>query len=132
MNPKKLDERRRKLELDEANSKIWNPKTKPGYNKEFHLPKHLQDILHEPMYDIKEIITQNKGAFNDTEDKAVRGQLLYEINKATSLKEHLHMNADFYRRQRILDNGGKYPKNPEKDISEHQFMRFWMGKLDYR
>lgn len=42
------------------------------------------------------------------------------------------MFADFYRRQRILDDNTRQPVNPEKDISEPEFIRFWMGKLDYR
>ena len=44
----------------------------------------------------------------------------------------MRTHADFYRRQRILSNGAKYPVDPEKDIKEHAFMRFWMSKLDYR
>ena len=56
----------------------------------------------------------------------------YTLEKATSLEEHLRMFADFYRRQRVLDDNTRQPVNPEKDITEPEFIRFWMGKLDYR
>ena len=61
------------MELDERNKKAWNPKTKPGYNKEFHLPQHLQELLHEPMYDLQDILKQNKEKLGD---KVVVGRLL--------------------------------------------------------
>ena len=44
----------------------------------------------------------------------------------------MRTHADFYRRQRILSNGVKYPVDPETEIHEAAFMRFWMSKLDYR
>ena len=39
MNPKKLLERQKKLSLDEANAKIWNPNKNSKGRKEFNLPK---------------------------------------------------------------------------------------------
>ena len=62
------------------------------------------------MYNLQDIINSNKGTFVD---KAVRNQLLQEIDKAVSLRNHLRAHADFYRRQRILDEGIKYPADPE-------------------
>ena len=129
ISPQRLGERRNKLELDEANAKLFDPHRKSGYDKERNLPVQLQEILYQPIYGIKELIYKNKDVFTD---KSVRGQLLYQIDKATSLRDHLRNHADFYRRKRLLNNGTKYPIDPENDVTEHQFMRFWMSKLDYR
>ena len=74
MNPRHLAERRRKLELDEQNAKVWNPKAKPGYNKEYHLPLQLQEILHEPLYEMQDILKQSRSTMAD---KVVVGKLLY-------------------------------------------------------
>lgn len=75
------------------------------------------------------MVQQNKEAFAD---KKLRGELLYSMDKATSFWQHLDQHADFYRRQRMLENMTKYPSDPAKQVSEHHFSRFWMSKLDYR
>ena len=58
--------------------------------------------------------------------------MLWKLDKATSLFEHLKMFKDFYRRQNMLgDNPPRRPKDPEREISEAEFMKFWMGHLDF-
>ena len=32
----------------------------------------------------------------------------------------------------MLSGKRKYPAHPEVDVSENEFKRFWMGKLDYK
>ena len=68
------------------------------------------------MYDLQDIIRENTNAV----DKTVRGQLLSQIDRATSFRDHLKMNADFYRKQPILSNAAKskYPVDPEREITE--------------
>ena len=65
-------------------------------------------------------------------DKKVFGDIVTEIDDATSLKEHIKHNDDFYRSNRILMGGTKFSKDPLNDITEAIFMRFWMSKLDYK
>ena len=52
-------------------------------------------MLHEPMYDMQDILKQNKDKLGD---KVVVAKLLSQIDKVTSLKQHLRTHADFYRR----------------------------------
>ena len=99
------------------------------YGKEMHLPPELQEILLDPLYGVKEFIGKHEAQFGD---EAVLQDLQYTLNKATSLREHLTMFADFYRRQRIVQTMTQNPVNPPEDVSEAEFIQFWMSKLDYR
>lgn len=65
--------------------------------------------MHQPIYELKELVKDKREAFTD---KAVRADMLYLIDQATSFHKHLELHADFYRRQRILANGTKYPTDP--------------------
>ena len=44
----------------------------------------------------------NKDIFTD---KKVFGDILVDIDNATSLREHVKQNVDFYRANRILNGG---------------------------
>ena len=71
----------------------------------------------------------NKDIFTD---KKVFGDILVDIDNATSLREHVKQNIDFYRANRILNGGVQFTKDPINDITEQVFIRYWMSKVDYK
>ena len=81
------------------------------------------------MQGLKDTVSKNVHCFRD---KQVLKSIITQLDEATSLRIHLRDNADFYRRQRILDNGLRYPTHPEEQVSNHDFIRFWMSKLDFK